>query len=104
MVSAAGTMTLAVMPRASLGHTGSALNASAMTQAIYAAVVIAAPARICSSPEPAWSDHLLHVAAFAWVAAFFGFTALECGGLLCTPSREFVLQYHSLRHLLRVAD
>ena len=48
-----GTMTLAVMTRASLGHTGSALDASAMTQAIYAAVVIAALARICASLQPA---------------------------------------------------
>ena len=81
MVGAAGTMTLAVMTRASLGHTGSALNASAMTQAIYAAVVIAALARICSSLEPAWNELLLQVSAFAWVAAFFGF-AISFGPLL----------------------
>jgi uncharacterized protein involved in response to NO len=86
MVGAAGTMTLAVMTRASLGHTGSALNASAMTQAIYAAVVIAALARICSSLEPAWSDQLLHVAVFAWVAAFFGF-ATSYGPLLVSARR-----------------
>jgi uncharacterized protein involved in response to NO len=72
-VGAAGTMTLAVMTRASLGHTGNALTASPMTQAIYAAVVIAAFSRICASLEPAWSDALLHVAAFAWCTAFFGF-------------------------------
>lgn len=52
-----------------------ALNASAVTQTIYAAVVIAALARICSSLEPAWSDQLLHVAAFAWSVAYFGFAA-----------------------------
>jgi uncharacterized protein involved in response to NO len=45
-VGAAGTMTLAVMTRASLGHTGNALIASPMTQAIYAAVVIASLARV----------------------------------------------------------
>src|SRR5450759_1125773 len=39
-VGAAGTMTLAVMTRASLGHTGKALTASAVTQAIYAAIVV----------------------------------------------------------------
>ena len=69
-VGAAGTMTLAVMTRASLGHTGNALTASPMTQAIYAAVVIAALARICASLEPASSEALLHVAAFAWCIAF----------------------------------
>ena len=69
-------MTLAVMTRASLGHTGNALIASAVTQAIYAAVVIAALARICASLEPAWSEPLLQIAAFAWVVAFFGFAAI----------------------------
>jgi uncharacterized protein involved in response to NO len=86
MVGAAGAMTLAVMTRASLGHTGSALNASAVTQAIYAAVVIAALARICSSLEPAWSELLLQVSAFAWVAAFFGF-AISFGPLLVRAKR-----------------
>ena len=86
MVGAAGTMTLAVMTRASLGHTGSALNASAMTQAIYAAVVIAALARICASLEPVWSGQLLHVAAFAWAAAFFGFAA-SYGPILVSAQR-----------------
>jgi uncharacterized protein involved in response to NO len=74
-VGAAGTMTLAVMTRASLGHTGSALVASPMTQAIYAAVIIAALARICASLEPSSSEVLLHVAAAFWCIAFFGFSA-----------------------------
>jgi len=72
-VGAAGTMTLAVMTRASLGHTGNALVASAVTQAIYAAIVIAALARICFSLEPAWSELLLDITAIAWCIAFFGF-------------------------------
>jgi uncharacterized protein involved in response to NO len=80
-VGAAGTMTLAVMTRASLGHTGNALIASPMTQAIYATVVIASLARICASLEPGWSDALLHVTAFAWCVAFFGF-ALSFGPML----------------------
>jgi uncharacterized protein involved in response to NO len=85
-VGAAGTMTLAVMTRASLGHTGKALSASALTQAIYAAVVIAALARICSSLEPTWSELLLQISAFAWVAAFFGF-AVSFGPLLVGAQR-----------------
>jgi uncharacterized protein involved in response to NO len=80
-VGAAGIMTLAVMTRASLGHTGHALIASRMTQAIYATVVIASLARICASLEPGWSDALLHVTAFAWCVAFFGF-ALSFGPML----------------------
>ena len=38
---AAGTMTLAVMTRASLGHSGRQLAASLPTQLIYAAVLVA---------------------------------------------------------------
>ena len=75
MVGAAGVMTLAVMTRASLGHTGQPLKASAATRAIYVAIIIAAVARICAVLEPAHSLPLLHLAALAWVAAFLGFAA-----------------------------
>jgi uncharacterized protein involved in response to NO len=68
-------MTLAVMSRATLGHTGQELTASAAIQAIHAAIVVAALARICAVIEPARSEPLLHLAAFAWAAAFFGFAA-----------------------------
>ncbi len=86
-VGAAGTMTLAVMTRASLGHTGNVLAASAVTQAIYAAIVIAALARICSSLQPAWSGLLLDIAAIAWCIAFFGFAA-SFGPLLVGKQRR----------------
>jgi uncharacterized protein involved in response to NO len=76
MVGAAGVMTLAVMSRATLGHTGQQLTASVTTQAIYAAVIVAALSRICADIEPVYSEALLHVAAFAWAAAFFGFAIL----------------------------
>ncbi len=73
MVGAAGIMTLAVMSRATLGHTGQQLIASSATQAIYAAIIVATLSRICAVIEPAHSEALLHVAAFAWAAAFIGF-------------------------------
>jgi uncharacterized protein involved in response to NO len=76
MVGAAGIMTLAVMSRATLGHTGRELTASVATQAIYAAITVASLARICAVIEPAWSDPLLHLSAFAWAAAFIGFAAV----------------------------
>jgi len=75
LAGAIGTMTLAVMTRASLGHTGHRLAASPATQAIYAAVIAAALARMCAALHPAWSVPLLHIAAFAWAAAFLGFAA-----------------------------
>jgi uncharacterized protein involved in response to NO len=73
MAGAAGLMTLAVMTRASLGHTGRELKASFLTQCIYAFAFIAAVARICAALNPTWSQPLLGVAALAWIAAFLGF-------------------------------
>jgi uncharacterized protein involved in response to NO len=70
---AVGTMTLAVMTRASLGHTGNALIASRFTQAIYIAVLASALARIGAALAPASAVLLLHAAAGLWVLAFFGF-------------------------------
>jgi uncharacterized protein involved in response to NO len=87
MVGAAGIMTLAVMTRATLGHTGWPVSASVSTQAIYLAIVVAAIARICAAIEPSHSEALLHVAAFAWVAAFFGF-AVVFGPLLLGITRR----------------
>ena len=68
------------------GAFGKALTASAVTQAIYAAIVVAALARICSSLEPEWSGLLLDITAFAWVAAFLGFAA-SFGPLLVGAQR-----------------
>jgi uncharacterized protein involved in response to NO len=73
---AIGIMTLAVMSRASLGHTGRPLVASPALQVIYLVALIAALARVCAALHPAWGDPLLHVAAFAWAAAFLGFAVL----------------------------
>jgi uncharacterized protein involved in response to NO len=73
---AIGIMTLAVMSRASLGHTGRPLVASPALQAVYAAVLVAAAARICAAAHPAWNGPLLHLAAFTWAAGFLGFAAL----------------------------
>ena len=87
MAGAAGTMTLAVMTRATLGHTGQPLTASPATQAIYAAIIVAALSRICAVIEPAYSEPLLHLAAFAWAAAFFGF-AISFGPLLAGRDRR----------------
>lgn len=84
---AIGTMTIAVMTRASLGHTGQALAASPTTQVLYLAVVTAALARICAALEPAHADILLPVAGVAWTVAFLGF-ALVYAPLLCRPRKD----------------
>ena len=87
MAGGAGIMTLAVMTRASLGHTGQLLTASPATQAIYIAIIVAAVSRICAVLEPAQSEVLLDVAGFAWALAFFGF-ALAFGRLLLGSRRR----------------
>src|SRR5262249_38327127 len=79
---AIGMMTLAVMTRASLGHTGHALHAGVGTQAIYAAVLVAALARVAAAGEP--NIVLLPLAGLAWVAAFACFVVLY-GPLLLRP-------------------
>ena len=86
MIGAAGVMTLAVMTRATLGHTGQQLKASVTTQAIYASVIVAAIARICAVFEPSHALVLLLVAAIAWSVAFLGFAI--CYGPTLLGSRK----------------
>jgi uncharacterized protein involved in response to NO len=81
MTGAGGIMTLAVMTRATLGHTGQRLTASVATQLIYASIIIAVVARLCAILAPAHGDAMLHVAALAWVVAFLGF-AVSYGPVL----------------------
>lgn len=88
-IGAIGIMTLAVMSRASLGHTGRELVASPLLQATYAAATIAAVARICTALHPQWSDLLLPVAALGWAVAFLGFAALYAP-LLLLPKRRAI--------------
>jgi uncharacterized protein involved in response to NO len=68
---AMGLMTLAVMTRATLGHTGQPLAASPATQAIYAAAAIGALVRIVAAFTG--SLPLIDIAAICWEAAFIGF-------------------------------
>lgn len=70
---AIGMMTMAVMTRASLGHTGHALVASPLTQAIYACLFAAALLRIAAAITGGIG--LLHVSATLWVLAFGVFAA-----------------------------
>jgi uncharacterized protein involved in response to NO len=76
MTGAAGIMTLGVMSRATLGHTGQPLTASVATQGLYLCVFVAAMARICAAIEPQWQVALLCLAAIAWTLGFLGFAIL----------------------------
>ncbi|HEY5167279.1 MAG TPA: NnrS family protein [Pseudolabrys sp.] len=74
-----GLMTLAVMTRATLGHTGQPLAAGPVTQAIYGFVLLAAVLRIVAAF--AGSMLMLEIAGVAWIAGFTCFV-LVYGPLL----------------------
>jgi uncharacterized protein involved in response to NO len=67
---AIGSMTLAVMTRATLGHSGRALTADPWTFAIYVFVTAAAAARVTAPIVAEAYFPLLWVSAAAWMAAF----------------------------------
>jgi uncharacterized protein involved in response to NO len=69
-VGAIGTMTLAVMTRATLGHTGRPLAAGPATCAIYAMVSLGAALRVAAPLCGAGAVLLTSLAGAAWTAAF----------------------------------
>lgn len=75
LAGAIGTMTLAMMTRASLGHSGKALHADWRTTTIYLLILTAATARIAAGFLPGQMA-LLDLAGATWVLAFGGFAAL----------------------------
>ncbi len=81
---AIGTMTLAVMTRATRGHTGRALSADRVTSAIYVLVNLAAITRVAAAVTAGWSMPLLIGSACLWVAAFAGFV-LRYAPMLLPP-------------------
>ncbi|MGE0735897.1 MAG: NnrS family protein [Alphaproteobacteria bacterium] len=83
---AIGTMTLAVMTRATLGHTGRELTAGRWTAAIYLLVTAAAVVRVIAALANDWTLPLFIVAASLWVAAF-GLFAIHYGPMLLLPKR-----------------
>lgn len=86
-VGAIGTMTLAVMTRASLGHTGQKLVAGPLTQIVYVAIVLAVFLRVVAAFPSTASMPLLEAAGASWIAAFWMF-AIGYGPLLLRPRRN----------------
>lgn len=82
-VGAIGVMTLAVMTRASRGHSGRQLVADGATTALYAAINAAAVARLAAPLAGSGQSLLLIVSACLWSIAFGGF-ALSYGPMLST--------------------
>lgn len=67
---AMGLMTLAIMTRATLGHTGRDVTSTPTTVAIYGAMLVAALARIAAPLLPAFYYQMLLTAGIAWFSAF----------------------------------
>lgn len=80
-----GLMPLAVMTRASLGHTGRALSAGSVTVAGYAAMFAAGLLRIGAATAMPWAEPLLLASAAAWCAAFAAFL-IGFGPVLARPA------------------
>jgi uncharacterized protein involved in response to NO len=79
---AIGTMTLAVMTRASLGHTGRLLTAGPGTTTIYVLVTLAAVLRLLAPLDGAAYMLMLSLAGAAWSSAFGLFALLYARPLM----------------------
>jgi uncharacterized protein involved in response to NO len=83
---AMGTMILAVMTRATLGHTGRVLRADRVTMLIYALASASAVVRVVAAWVGSGQMDLYEVAALAWAGAFALFLG-EYGPMLLAPRR-----------------
>jgi uncharacterized protein involved in response to NO len=72
---AVGTMTLAVMTRATLGHTGRALHADGLTRVIYGLVILGAATRVAAGWLPTDYAETAACGGVLWSAAFLLFAA-----------------------------
>lgn len=81
---AVGTMTLAVMTRASLGHTGREIVADRWTQAIYALVTAGALLRVLADQAGAFYLPVLTAGGLSWSLAFALFV-MRYGPMLMRP-------------------
>lgn len=84
-VGAIGLMTLAVMTRATLGHTGAALHAGSATAALYLFIVAAVLLRILSGFASTPGAFLM-ASGLCWCMAYLGFV-LVYGPRLLLPRR-----------------
>lgn len=86
MAGALGLMTLAVMTRATLGHTGQPLTAGLAISSVYVAVVVAVLARLAAGIWPGQSTLLYMIAGTAWIGAFGGYVLIFGPRLLTVPA------------------
>jgi uncharacterized protein involved in response to NO len=84
---AVGAMTLAVMTRASLGHTGRPRHAGPLTVCIYMLVNVGAVLRVFGPMTGLSTDFIMGVAAGSWSGAYLLF-AMVYGPFLLRPSLD----------------
>ena len=84
---AVGVMTLGIMTRASLGHTGRPRRADMATVAMYGLVTCGAIIRVFGPSVGLPTNALLSVAALSWSGAYL-FFALVYGPYLLRPSLD----------------
>lgn len=83
---AGGTMTIAVMTRASLGHSGRPLVAGPLTSIVYLLIVAGAMTRLLVPLYPAQYLSIVGLSGVLWAAGFALF-AIGYAGILLRPSR-----------------
>lgn len=86
MAGVLGLMTLAVMSRATLGHTGHALSAGRGTVLVYLAMLASVVFRVAAGAWPEQTDALYLLSGLGWLLAFGGFALLY--GPLCLRPRK----------------
>lgn len=79
MAGGIGVVTLAVMMRATLGHTGRDLTAKGGRQVIFHALILSVALRVLAGFAPDWAAPLYALSGLFWIAAFAGFA------MLCAP-------------------
>ncbi len=94
-VGGIGAMTLAVMTRATRGHTGLELHASPTTIVSYGAIMLAGAIRPLTAVLPDLRSEIIDVAGAAWILAFVLYVA-EYGPVLLNKRKDLLAPRGSL--------
>ncbi|NMM43098.1 NnrS family protein [Rhodospirillaceae bacterium KN72] len=73
MAGGIGIMTVAVMTRATLGHTGQALTAGKGTLLVYGLIILSVMLRFCAGSLPFDGTMLYSLSGLSWILGYVGF-------------------------------
>ena len=88
MAGAIGAMTLALMTRATLGHSGRELRAGLGTIILYLGIIGATVSRFIAELLPLDPMVMYSLSAFLWIASFLGFAILYFPILIGLPTKQ----------------